>query len=58
MTRYQEMKDKVREEAMEWQNWLTENSCSWEGLYTAMEYFNRKAKRYGLLTEFRENGII
>lgn len=57
MSKYQEMKEKVRNEAIDWQyNAANENYsygelADWEG------YFERLGRRYGLLTEFRENGI-
>lgn len=52
---YQEAKEKAREEAKEWQ--LTENSYSYGELAYWQDYFYRLGKRYGLLTEFRNEGI-
>lgn len=41
MNKYQDNKEKIIQEAIEWQ-----------------DYFYKKAKRYGLIREFRENCII
>ena len=57
MSKYQEMKEKVRNEAIDWQynaaneNYSYGDLADWEG------YFERLGRRYGLLREFRENGI-
>lgn len=55
---YAEKKAKAREEAIEWQR-----KCSVEDIYMSVYvhysfYFEKLGKRYGLLREFRENGII
>lgn len=55
---YSQQKEAAREEAIDWQNWLSENSVSYEGLAIATEYFEKLGRRYGLLREFRENAII
>ena len=58
MKKYQIEKEKARQQAIEWQqntnnyNWTYQDIC----YYT--ERFNRLAKRYGLVEEFKENGII
>lgn len=54
---YQQKKEQVRNEAIDWQDWLSENSVSYEGLAIASDYFERQGRRYGLLQEFRENAI-
>lgn len=58
MKTYRENKEQVREIAKTWQAGFPETNYSWQGLQIAQAYFERLAKRYGLLTEFRENGII
>lgn len=58
MSEYRKQKSKVRDIAIEWQLYLSENAISWGGLMIAQNYFEKVGKRYGLLTEFRENGII
>ena len=55
---YQEKKEAARQEAIDWQDWLSDNSISYEGLAIATAYFERLGRRYGLLQEFRENAII
>lgn len=55
---YQEMKEKVRNEAMEWQNIFPTTSLSYGELAACTAYFTAMGRRYGLLKEFRENGII
>ena len=54
---YQQLKSEAREQAIDWQDWLSENSVSYEGLAIASDYFERQGRRYGLLQEFRENAI-
>lgn len=58
MTKYQKEKEKAREEAISWQCNFGEHSASWEEIALATDYFEKQAKRYGLVSEFRENGII
>lgn len=57
MSKYQEMKDKIRNEAIDWQYDFENHSYSWGEVAAWAEYFERLGRRYGLLTEFRENGI-
>lgn len=56
MTKYQIEKEKARQEAIEWQNNF--DSCSFEEIIHAGNYFEKMARRYGLTKEFKENGII
>lgn len=55
---YQEKKAQVREQAIEWQNDFSNNNYSHGELNYFYEYFLRMAKRYGLVREFKENGIV
>lgn len=57
MKTYQEMKEKARNEAIDWQHDFPNHSYSWGEVAAWAEYFERLGRRYGLLTEFRENGI-
>ncbi len=57
MNKYQEQKEKARETAIEWQQNDSDFPYSYEGLAIIGEYFYKLGKRYGLLKEFRENGI-
>ena len=54
---YQRMKRRARNTAIYWQEKFSEKSMSYEELAEAQSHFEKLGKRYGLLTEFRENGI-
>lgn len=58
MTKYQQAKNKIRDLAADWQSDFENNNYSWLELLQWQEFFSIKAKRYGLVNEFRENGII
>lgn len=51
-------KQKLRDEAIEWQNYCSDNTTSYDWLVYWEEYFEKYGRRYGLLKEFRGNGII
>ena len=55
---YKEKKEKARKEAIEWQNEFVEHNYSYSELAYYQNYFENKGKRYGLIREFKENGII
>lgn len=55
---YREKKAKIREEAIRWQHELTEHSYSMYEVCEKQAYFEKMGKRYGLIQEFKENGII
>lgn len=55
---YKKCKEKARQEAIEWQLNLDLNDFSTMDFVIYNNYFYRLAKRYGLIKEFRENGII
>lgn len=57
MKKYQELKDEARNDAVIWQLEASEKNYSYSDYYMAGEYFHKIGKRYGLLKEFRENGI-
>ena len=54
---YQDMKEQVRQEAIDWQIETSEQNLSYGELAEAGEYFEKLGRRYGLLQEFRENAI-
>lgn len=60
MTRYEIKKELARGEAIEWQHDLIFNgrNYSYQEFADFGKYFYKKAKRYGLIREFKENGII
>ncbi len=54
---YKEQKEKAREKAIEWQHGFANNNYSWLDLANWGDFFTKLGKRYGLLKEFRANGI-
>lgn len=56
-TTYASNKAVARQEAIDWQNDLFRDNRSYEELAEAAERFEKLGRRYGLLKEFRENGI-
>lgn len=56
--KYAEKKEEARAEAQEWQAQWFALVMSWEDCAEASAHFERLGRRYGLLREFRENGII
>lgn len=54
---YKQQKEKARELAVQWQHDFANNNYSWLELANWGEHFTKLGKRYGLLKEFRENGI-
>ena len=57
MSKYYEYKARVRQEAIDWQLDFNNNNYSWGELAYWGDYFYKLGKRYGLLKEFKENGI-
>ena len=58
MKSYKQMKDAARNQAIEWQAAFAQRNYSYGELADWAEHFERLGRRFGLLTEFRENGII
>ena len=58
MSKYREMQEKTRQEAIEWQLDFEKQDYCWGELQVYQQYFENKARKYGLVKEFRENGII
>jgi glutamyl-tRNA reductase len=50
--------EEVREEAIDWQHWQSNRSMSWLQTCNWSEYFYELAKKFDLIEEFKENGII
>lgn len=57
MNSYRENKERIRQKAIEWQLDFCNHNYSWGELAEWQEYFYKMGKRYGLLKEFKENGI-
>ena len=55
---YQRNKHYLREQAIQWQAEFDNHNYSTLELICYQNYFERMSKRYGLIKEFRENGII
>ena len=57
MNKYQLNKAKAQDKAIQWQQEFSEHNYSYGELAKFGVYFEKLGKRYGLLKEFRENGI-
>lgn len=55
--KYQNGKEIARQRALDWQSEFPEKRMTWGEIAMWQRYFERLGKRFGLLTEFRENGI-
>lgn len=58
MNNYQRGKAAAREMAVEFSLTFGEHTYFWSDLAEIANEFHRLGKRYGLLREFRENGIL
>lgn len=58
MNKYQRAKQRARDKAVEWQSGFCDQNYSYGELVYWQDYFTVLGKRYGLVREFRENGII
>ncbi len=56
--KYHQNKERARFEAMQWQLDFENNNYSYGELSYYQSYFEIQAKRYGLIKEFKENGIL
>ncbi len=55
---YQLGKQKAREKAIYWSNVISLEVMDWHSVISWQHYFEKLAKRFGLIREFRENAII
>ncbi len=55
---YQARKEATREFAIEWQADFCNRVYSWGEISDFCDMFYKLARRFGLVREFRENGII
>lgn len=58
MKTYKQRKYAAIDAAIELQQKLSEQAISWLEAAEICAYIEKQGKRYGLLTEFRENGLI
>lgn len=56
--KYEIEKEKAREEAIEFQITLSAYDYSYSELLNKQEYFRKLGKKYGLIKEFKEEGIL
>ena len=57
MKKYKERKEEIRQQAIDWQLDFNNHNYSYYDLMMWGDYFYKNGKRYGLLKEFKENGI-
>ena len=55
---YEERKSSLAEIARNYQNEFSDCNLFYSEIAMLNEYFERNGKKYGLLKEFKENGII
>lgn len=55
---YAKRQAELREEAIDWQREVSERATSYGELAEAYSYFETMGRRYGLLSEFRAEGIL
>lgn len=58
MNTYEHNKNRIRSKAINWQADFNNHNYSYGELIDIQSYFKKMGKRYGLLKEFEENGII
>jgi len=58
MNKYQKNKARARHTAQAWQAATTETAQTWAEIAESTAYFMKIGKRYGLIKEFKKNGII
>jgi hypothetical protein len=55
---YKERKEKARQKAIGWEHEMSERDLSYKELIWYQQDFEKLARKYGLIREFRENAII
>ena len=58
MSKYMEKKEAARNEAINWQITTANNDMSWLELANYQAHLLNIGRRYGLIREFHENGVI
>ena len=51
-------REQARDAAQEWQQWASGQNLSYGELFEYQNYFRKLGKKFGLMREFKENGII
>ena len=55
---YKEKKEKARQFAMNWQNNFYKMTYDWQAVIQWNERWQKIGRKYGLVKEFKENGVI
>ena len=59
MSNYEKNKNKIRQQAIDWLASFSEGKTYyWSEMAEASDYFEKMGRRYGLLQEFRDNGVV
>ena len=58
MSKYMQKKEAARNEAINWMITTANDSMSWAELLNYQDHFLNIGRRYGLIREFHDNGII
>lgn len=58
MNAYRKRQERARNKAVEWQMDFDNHNYSYGELVYWQNYFEKLGRRFGLVNEFRENGII
>ena len=58
MNKYQKGKEKTRNEAIDWQADFANHNYSYGELAVYQDHFEKLGRHYGLLKEFRTEGIL
>ena len=58
MSKYMEKKEAARNEAINWMHTTANDSMSWSEIAEYQDRLMTIGRRYGLIREFRENGVI
>ena len=58
MNYYNKKKEELRDEEIQWSYDTSERKMSYYDLMVEQSYFYEQGKKYGLIREFRENGIL
>ena len=58
MKNYRTKKEEARSEAIAWQHDFANHDYSYAELLNFQNHFTHLAKRYGLMREFKVNGIL
>jgi len=51
-------KDEAKQTAIDWQSWQSNKSLSYGEMNIQSEFFRKLGKKFHLIREFKENGII